>query len=211
MRSAMQTIITLVLVGFLLTSGVAFAGKYNPTLSPGDAAPSWDKLPGVDGKDHSLSDLAAKDIVVVVFTCNSCPTAVDYEARLLALSQLLAKKNGALVAISSNDMTRAKEDGLKGMQAKAEKQKFDFPYLRDEGQKVARAYGATFTPEFFVLNKERKVVYLGALDDVSPPGEAKSKHVEAAITAATEGKVPAVQETVARGCTVRYERTRRTK
>lgn len=187
------------------------AGKYNPTLSPGDSAPSWEKLPAVDGKAYSLADFNDKSIVVITFTCNSCPTAVDYEARILALSKSLAKQNGILIAISSNDTTRAPEDGIDGMKAKAEKQKFDFPYLRDDGQKVARAYGATFTPEFFVLNKDRKIVYMGALDDTSPPAAAKIHFVEEAIAAALAGKSPATAETVARGCTVRYERVRRTK
>ncbi len=187
----------------------AFAGKYNPTLSPGDAAPSWEKLPGVDGKEHSLADLKDKAFVVVAFTCNSCPTAVDYEDRLLALSKFLAEKNGVLVAISANDTRRAEEDGLEGMKEKATAKKFDFAYLRDEEQTIARAYGATFTPEVFVLDKDRKVIYMGALDDNTSADAVKAKYVEAAIAASLAGKSPEVAETVARGCTVRYKRVKK--
>ncbi len=193
---------------FLALPLSAFAGKYNPTLSPGDAAPSWEKIPGTDGKEHALADLKDKAFVVVVFTCNSCPTAVDYEDRLLALSKLVADKNGAVVAFSSNDTRRAEEDSLEGMQAKAKAKGFDFAYLRDEEQTVARAYGATFTPEFIVLDKDRKVVYLGALDDSTSAESVKVKYVEEAIVALLANKAPETAETVARGCTVRYRRVR---
>ena len=186
-----------------------FAGKHNPTLSPGDAAPVWENIPGVDGKEHSLADLKNKSFVVVAFTCNSCPTAVDYEDRLLALSKFLTAKNGVLVAISSNDTRRAEEDGLEGMQEKARQKKFDFAYLRDEDQTVARTYGATYTPELFVLDKDRKVIYMGALDDSTDAAGVKVKYVEAAIAASLAGKSPEVAETVARGCTVRYKRVRK--
>ena len=198
-------------ISLLVLSASTYAGKYNPTLSPGDAAPSFEKLPGVDGVEHSLAELKDKDVLVLAFPCNSCPPAVDYEHRLLALAKLLAATNGALVAVSSNDTSRAPEDNLDGMKAKAEKKGFPFWYLRDDGQKVARVYGATFTPEFFVLDQERKVVYMGAFDDNTDPAQVKTKYVEDAVAAALAGKTPATAETVARGCAVRYERVRRTK
>ena len=185
----------------------AMAGKYNSKLSIGDAAPEWKELPGVDGKKHSLGDLKDKEVIVVAFTCNTCPYAVDVEDRLIALAKKLsADGKGALVAINAN---KVPDDLLPAMEERAKAKGFNFPYLHDESQQVARAFGATYTPEFVVLNKDRKVVYLGALDD-SPDGKkVTKKYVEDAVTAALAGKSPAVTETPAVGCAVRYVKERR--
>jgi peroxiredoxin len=198
-------------IALLLSLGLAasaLAGKYNKQLSIGDSAPEWRDLPGADGHKHSLSDLKDKEVVVVCFTCNTCPYAVDYEDRLIALAKKFASEGGkcALVAINAN---RVKDDLLPAMQERAEAKGFNFPYLHDETQQVARSYGATYTPEFVVLNKDRKVVYLGAMDD-SPDGTHVTKHyVEDAVAAALAGKPPEVTETPAVGCAVRYVRDRK--
>jgi peroxiredoxin len=188
----------------------ALAGEYNPVLSIGDAAPAWTGLPGVDGKDHALADLKGKDAVLVVFTCNSCPYAVDYEDRLIAFSKKHCGPQGkvALVAINVNTV---EEDRLPAMKARAAKKSFDFPYLFDESQKIARDYGATFTPEFFVLNQQRKIAYMGSMDDNTDAAKAKTNYVEAAVEAVLAGNSPEVKETVARGCLVRYQRERKKK
>ncbi|MBL9125614.1 MAG: redoxin domain-containing protein, partial [Planctomycetaceae bacterium] len=141
------------LLGLLVMAlpSLAQAGKYNDVLNIGDAAPAWSDLPGVDGKTHSLADLAGKDVVVVIFTCNSCPIAVDYEDRIIALARKhsAADSKVAVVAINVNTI---EADKLPKMRERAELKGFTFPYLYDESQKIGRAYGATFTPEFFVLN-----------------------------------------------------------
>ena len=188
-------------------AGVVRAGTYNKTLSIGNAAPQWHDLASVDGKPHSLADLADKDVIVVCFTCNTCPYAVDYEDRLIALAKKFATDGGgcALVAINAN---KVKDDLLPAMVERAKAKGFNFPYLHDATQQVARSYGATFTPEFVVLNKERKVVYLGAMDD-SPDGKNVTKrYVEDAVAAALAGTQPPVAETPAIGCAVRYVRER---
>lgn len=184
------------------------AGEFNQTLSIGDMAPAWSKLPGVDGKLHSLADLAGKEVVVVVFTCNSCPAAQMYEDRIISLAKKHAGPDDktALVAINVNTI---EEDLLPAMQERAKKKKFPFAYLFDETQKIGKAYGANYTPEFFVLDKERKVVYMGALDDKLDPAEAKVNFVEAGIVAALAGKSPEKAETIARGCRVRYAKERK--
>lgn len=193
-----------------LCCGAVLAGKYNPKLSIGDAAPGFKNLTDASGKAHSLDDLKDKDVVVVVFTCNTCPTAVDYEDRLIALGKKFAADSRcALVVINPN---KVEGDLLPQLGEKATKKKFNFPYIHDdEAQSTAKAYGATFTPEFFVLNKERKVVYMGAMDDKTKPEEVKEQYVVAAVDAALAGKLPVVTETVARGCTVRYARDRKKK
>ena len=192
----------------LVTTTASLAGEFNDVLSIGDQAPAWNKLPGVDGQQHSLDDLKDKQVVVVVFTCNSCPVAVDYEDRIIAIAKEFAGANGkvALVAINVN---RIKEDSLEKMKERSEKKGFPFPYLYDESQQIARAYGANFTPEFFVLDRDRKVVYMGGMDDNSNVDKVTVSYLKPAIEATLAGSKPATAETVARGCRVRYARERR--
>ena len=202
---ARRLVVSAVLLGPAIP---AYAGKFNPLLSPGDPSPSLGKLIGTDGKEHAWEEWKEAEVLVIAFTCSSCPTAVDYEDRMISLAKLLGEKKGALVAICSNDSSKAKEDDLEGMKARAAKKKFPFVYLRDPDQKMATAFGATVTPEFIVLNRERKVVYLGALDDSSDPLGVKVRYVEEAIAASLAGKTPAVAETPPRGCRVRVPRKR---
>lgn len=182
------------------------AGEFNEVLSIGDPAPGWKDLPGTDGKSHSFSDLAQADVVVVVFTCLSCPTATDYEDRIDALTKKYADGSVAVVAICVN---RVEADKLPALTKHVTEKKLGFHYLYDESQKIAKDYGAIFTPEFYVLNRERKIVYMGAMDDSTNAAGVKVRHVEDAITAAKRSEKPAVTETIARGCRVRYARERR--
>lgn len=199
------TIPLLLLLGSLLP---ATAGEYNQVMNIGDEAPRWEQLPGVDGESHSLSDLKESQVVVVAFTCNSCPYAVDVEDRLIALHGKYAERGVSLVLINVNKVAA---DLLPAMKEKAEAKSFKFPYLFDETQKIGKDFGAMYTPEFFVLDRQRHVVYMGSLDD-SPDGrEVNKRYVEAAIEATLSGKKPAVTETVPIGCRVRYERVRRSR
>jgi peroxiredoxin len=195
------------IVALLLPSTSALAGKYNVVLSVGDRAPAWSDLEGVDGKRHSLEHLAKKDVVVVVFTCNSCPVATDYEDRIIAFSKKFTGPGSkvALVAINVNTVA---EDRLPKMKERAEAKGFDFPYLYDDTQKIGKAFGAAFTPEFFVLNRQRQVVYMGGMDDNSQASDVKHNYLEPAVEAALAGKPPATAEAPAIGCRVRYARQR---
>lgn len=196
-----------ILLGLVLAVSTATAGEFNEILNIGDAAPVWKDLPGTDGKTHSLADYRDRDVLVVVFTCASCPTAVDYEARINALAQSTkADGNVAVVAICVN---RVKGDTLPDLTERAREQGFEFDYLHDETQKIARDFGAIFTPEFYVFDRDRKLVYMGALDDVSDAAKVQRRYVEEAIEATLKGKAPEVKETIARGCRVRYARERR--
>lgn len=206
----LNSIFTVVALGVasIVLSSIGLAGTYNKQLSIGDAAPVWSGLVGTDEQKHALADLADKEVLVVCFTCNTCPYAVDYEDRLIALAKRFAAEGGkcAVVAINAN---KVKDDLLPAMQERAKAKGFNFLYLHDETQEVARSYGATFTPEFVVLNKERKVVYLGAMDD-SPDGKKVTKrYLEDAVAAALADKSPEVKETPAVGCAVRYVKTRK--
>lgn len=183
-------------------------GQFNPTRNIGDQVAGWSKLPGTDGKEHSLEDLKSVDFVVVVFTCNSCPYAVDYEDRLNALAKRFAelKQNATVVAINSN---KIEADLMPAMKKRAEEKSFQFAYLFDETQEIARQFGAVRTPEFFVLNKERKIVYMGAMDDNAKAEAVTKKYLESAIDSLAEGKTIATAETAPVGCQIRFERRRK--
>ncbi|WP_286177985.1 thioredoxin family protein [Rhodopirellula sp. JC639] len=184
----------------------ASAGKYNTVLDIGDSAPAWNALPGTDGREHSLKSLADSKVVVVVFTCNSCPYAVDAEQRINALVDRYQGKSVAVVAINVN---KVEQDRLPAMKQRAKEQGFKYPYLWDESQQIAKDYGAKYTPQFFVLDGDRKVVYMGAMDD-SPAGDEVTKtYVIDAVDATLSGNPVAITETIPIGCRIRIERQRR--
>ncbi|MBA4189674.1 MAG: thioredoxin family protein [Planctomycetaceae bacterium] len=188
----------------LSSSALAGPGKFNKVLAPGDKAPVWENLEGTDGKKHSLADFKDKEIVVVVFTCNGCPVAKDYEDRIIAFATKHAGSDSKVAFVAINVNT-GKDDSLPAMKVRAEKKKFPFAYLYDPTQEIARKYGAMFTPEFFVLDKTRTVVYTGSMDDKSPPEEPKALHLETAVAAALAGKKPETGETsAAAGCKIKY-------
>jgi peroxiredoxin len=198
------SLLALPLFALLSSPTAAAPGKFNKVLGIGDKAPAWENLEGTDGKKHSLADLKEKDVVVVVFTCNSCPVAAGYEDRIIAFAESYAKPDGkvGLVAINVNT---AKDDALSAMKTRAEKKKFNFPYLFDPTQEIARKYGAMFTPDFFVLDKDRKVVYTGSMDDKAPPGEPKATYLEQAVLATLAGKPADTSETSpAAGCRIKF-------
>jgi len=177
-------------------------GEYNLKLSVGDTAPAWKDLAGTDDKTHSLADFADSPAVLVVFTCNTCPTANDYEDRIEAVKKKYAGKL-AVVAINVNTIVG---DRLPAMTERATDRKYTYPYLSDPSQKIAKAYGAEYTPEFFVLDKARKVVYMGAMDDKSKASDVRENYLEPAIEAALAGKAAPKGETIARGCRIRWLR-----
>jgi peroxiredoxin len=183
------------------------AGRYNMVLSIGDAAPAWADLPGVDGRTHALADLKEKDVVVVVFTCNSCPIAEGYEDRIIAFDKKYCGPGGkvGLVAINVNVIA---EDRLAAMRERAKQKGFRFLYLHDPTQKIGKDYGAVYTPEFFVLDRQRKIAFMGAMDDRNMEKDAKENYLEAAVIALFKSERPKVTETLGRGCLVRYVRKR---
>lgn len=202
----------LVFVAIAALCGLALpapAGTYNKQLGIGDPAPDWSGLEGIDGGKYSLKELADKEVIVIAFTCNTCPYATDLEDRLIALAKKFASDGDkcALVAINPNLVAG---DQMPAMQDRAKLKRFNFPYLHDAAQQqTAKSYGATYTPEFVVLSKGRKVIYLGAFDN-SPNGKnITNRYVEDAVAAALAGKLPEVTETPAIGCAVRYVRERK--
>ena len=131
------------------------------TIEVGRQAPGF-SLPGVDGKTWSLGDFAGKEAVLVIFTCNHCPVAIASEDRLVQKQQEYAGKGVAFVALNSNEDKDHPTDSFDQMVDHAREKGFNFPYLRDVSQDVAKAYGAQRTPHYFLLDRERKVVYTAA-------------------------------------------------
>lgn len=183
----------------------AGAGEFNSVLNIGDPAPVWSGLPGTDEKPHALEDLKDVKVVVVVFTCNSCPVAVGYEDRIIAF----AKKYAADVAVVAINVNRIEEDNLERMQERAESKKFPYLYLFDESQKIAKDFGATYTPEFYVLGPDRKIAYMGGMDDNSDPAIVTENYLEPAVESVLKGTPLKTKETRAIGCRVRYARTKK--
>ncbi|MCC9657363.1 thioredoxin family protein [Rhodopirellula halodulae] len=183
-------------------------GEFNQVLDVGDSAPEWKDLPTTDGKLSSLEKLAESKLVVLAFTCNSCPYAVDAEDRLIKLTQDYADQSVAVVAVNVNQV---EEDLMPAMKRKAAEKSFPFTYAFDETQQIARDYGAKYTPQFFLIDQDRKIAYMGSLDD-SPDGrEVKDTYLEDAIKALLDDKEVAVKETVPVGCRIRMERLRRSR
>lgn len=194
------------LILLVLPGAAAFAGKYNPKLSIGDPAPGWMNLAGIDGKPHRLGDYDSAAVLVVVFTSNTCPYAHDYEARLNQLEAKFAgDKKVKLIVMNPNAV---RDDSLEAMKTYAKEKKLGFTYLKDEEGQIAASFGALRTPECFVIDRDRKIVYMGAFDDNTQSEQVTEKYVEAAIEAALEGKAPAVQETPPVGCLIRQRRRR---
>ena len=176
-------------------------------LKIGDKAPEFRNLPGVDRKTHSLSDYASDKVLVVVFSCNHCPYAQAYEDRIISLQDEFGPKGVRFVAINANDDLNYPDDNFDNMVIRAEERGFNFPYLRDDSQEVARSYGATHTPHLFVFDANRRLAYTGKIDDNwKDPAMVKHRYLREAIEALLDGRGPAEPETFAIGCTIKWKK-----
>jgi len=164
-------------------------------------------LKGTDGKTYSLASFKDAKGLVVVFTCNHCPYARAYESRIITLQKDFAAKGVRFVAINSNDDIGYPDDSFENMVKRAKEKSFNFPYLRDDTQQVARAYGATHTPHLFVFGPDRRLAYTGKIDDnwENPPA-VKQQYLRDALDAIVAGKAPPKPETFAIGCTIKWRK-----
>lgn len=175
----------------------------------GQTAPSFN-LKNINGKMVSLESLQTDHKgAIVVFTCNHCPYSKMYEDRLVALDAKYAGQGFPIVAINPNDEVQYPEDSFDEMKKRAKQKKFTFPYLRDDSQAIAKAYGASRTPHVFVVNFASgtpTIEYIGAIDD--NPKEAESveqKFLEDAVDALIRGEKPTVNTTKAIGCGIKWK------
>ena len=169
-------------------------------LALGDPAPPF-SLPGVDGRTYSLADYDGAP-VAVVFSCCHCPYVVAWEDRLDAIARDYGGR-AALVAINANDHLG---DSFDDMKRRADEKGFAFPFLRDESQEVARAYGAARTPEVFLFDASHRLAYHGAPDSDQGDPDRAEPWLRQALDAVLDGRQPQPAETPPVGCTVKYRR-----
>lgn len=175
-----------------------------PTLATGAKAIDF-SLPGVDGKTYSLDTFRDKSVLVVMFTCNHCPYVQAYEDRLIAIQRDYLPRGVAMVAINPNETKNHPEDSFDEMVKRAQAQGYTFPYLRDESQDVARAYGATRTPEIFLFDAGRLLRYRGTVDDNwERPDRVKTPYLRVGLDAVLADKPVPHPETMAVGCTIKW-------
>jgi peroxiredoxin len=171
----------------------------------GDAALAFE-LPGVDGKDYSLSSISAgKKATAVVFMCNHCPYVLAWMDRIMAVARDYAGQGVAFVGINANDPAKYAADDFAGMQKQAKEWDLPFPYLHDESQEVAHAYAAGRTPEIFLFDGDLKLRYHGAPDDNYEADQASVPYLRNALNAILAGQEPAVAETPPVGCTIKWK------
>jgi peroxiredoxin len=174
------------------------------TIALGTEAPRFD-LPGVDGRDHSLDDYADADLLVLIQSCNHCPYVQAWEGRMIDLQREFGDRSVRIVAVNSNDAGSHPEDSFDEMRARAEREGFNFDYLYDEPQAIARGLGAERTPEVFVFDRERRLRYHGAIDDSRDETDVSQRYLRNAIETLLAGGEPDVKETPPVGCTVKWK------
>jgi peroxiredoxin len=175
------------------------------TLQIGEKAPDFD-LPGIDGRNYTLDDFKDAEILVVVFSCNHCPYVTGSEDRMKQLYNDYAPRGVAMIAINSNETENHPTDSFDHMVEHAREENLPWPYVRDESQDVARAYGALRTPHFYVFDADRKLQYTGRLDDnPRQPGKQTTHELSDALDALLAGKTPEVQLTNPIGCNVKWQ------
>ncbi len=186
----------------MFAASLVFAQGYKV----GDKAINF-KLKNVDGKMIASQDFKDAKGLIIIFTCNTCPYAVKYEDRIIALDKKYKTKGFPVIAINPNDPEVQPDDTYEKMVKKAQEKQFTFPYLYDPGRKVSAVYGATKTPHVYLVSKKGNaltVEYIGAIDDnYKDASMVKKTYLEDAINALLEGKKPQPNYTKAIGCTVK--------
>ena len=226
MKTSNVVFTALLLVGsFLITDNVSAQERKGPPRGGGGHGPEQTEtqaemegykigdvatdfsLTNVDGKVFSMADVKDAKGYIVVFTCNECPFAKMYEDRLIELHNKYAPQGYPVVAINPNVSPGNEMESLEAMQKRAEEKDFPYMYLADEGQEIFPQYGALRTPHVFLLDNERKVQYIGTIDDNARSAESvNTKYVEDAIKALEDGAKPEPNFTKAIGCPVKKAR-----
>jgi hypothetical protein len=168
-----------------------------------ESAPTFD-LPGVDGRNHSLDEYADAPVLILVQSCNHCPYVLAWEGRIDALQREYRDRGVRIVAINSNDVDVSPADSFDGMVEHARDAGYSFDYLYDETQAIARTLGSERTPEAFVFDADRRLVYHGAVDDNRDEDGVTQRYLRDAIDAALASEAPQVAETPPVGCTVKW-------
>lgn len=181
------------------------AGKFNRVLSVGDEAPDFSGLEGVDDHSYALSDFKDSQLVVLLFTCNHCPVAQAYEERVIDLVDNYQGRDVGFLAISPS---LEKSDLPPAMRERSEAKGYNFPYAHDADQAAAIAYGVRQTPSVFVLDGDRRIAYMGTIDDSWKDAKAVRRHyLRDALEALLAIKPPPTAETRPAGCAIEFAST----
>jgi len=173
----------------------------------GHAVPDFN-LFGVDGKSYSLASFKEKQILVIMFICNHCPYVQAVEERIIQLGRDYAAKGVQLVGICSNDPTDYPDDAPRNLRKRWQDKDYGFPYLIDETQEMAKAYGAICTPEFYVLDKNRALAYHGQLDNNWKSPDQVTRHdLREALEALLNGAEPSKDQTPSMGCSIKWKKS----
>jgi len=197
---------TLLSLAMLAMTSPVFAGQFNKVVSVGEKAPSFSAIPATtkSGNDLSVSlgDLK-EDVVVVVFLANHCPVVVAYEDRIIDFTKDYQGKGVKVVGISVSSQD---QDKLPKIKEYMKDKGSNYVYGYDESQQLGKAYGATNTPQFFVLDKDRVIKYMGAMDDNMAEGKVSKTYLRDAVDAVLKGDSPEVSETQPKGCGISYKK-----
>lgn len=190
----------------LLFCLAASAARAAVALPIGASIPMSDvKMKNVDGTVRTLADVKKPAGTLVVFTCNHCPFAKMWESRIVELGNAYASKGVGVIAINANDPKVAAEDAFDVMQQRAKERGMQFPYVVDATSNVARAFGATRTPEAFLFDKDGKLVYHGTIDDNGEePSKVEKPYLKDALEAVLSGRDVPVKETKSIGCGIKF-------
>jgi peroxiredoxin len=175
-------------------------------LAFGDAAPMTSvKMKNVDGNEVAIADVAGKKGTLVIFSCNACPWAKAWEKRIVEIGNAYPKRGIGVIVINSNDPGRVAEDDYAIMQQRAKQRGMHYPYVVDATSDLARAFGATRTPEAFLFDEAGKLVYHGTIDDnAKEPAKVKERYLQSALKAVMAGQEITLKETKALGCSIKF-------
>ena len=200
----MKKIASFFVILMVMTAG----SPVNEGYKVGDTVADF-RLKNVDGKMVALSDYKNAKGAIVIFDCNTCPYSKAYNTRIMALHEKYASKGFPVIAINPNDPLQSAGDSFDRMVEQAKQKGYTFPYLVDESQEVASAFGATNTPHVFIVhrvNQEFKLVYIGAIDDSARDQSGVTrKYVEEAVDNLLQGKPVTSTKTKAIGCTIKWK------
>jgi peroxiredoxin len=170
----------------------------------GAACPQF-RLPAVDGRTYAREDFAGAPVLAVMFICNHCPYVQAVEDRLIALAREFESRGVQLVGICANDAASYPDDAFDKLAERWRTKGYGFPYLHDETQEVARAFGAVCTPDIFVYDRERRLAYRGRIDDSwKDASKVTRRELADALTALAEGRAPAAEQRPSLGCSIKW-------
>jgi len=190
----------------VLAAVVGMVGNVTSALELGDPVPATTvKMKDVSGRMVSIADVQKEKGTLVIFSCNACPWVKAWETRIAELGNRAQEMGFGVIVINPNDPAKVAEDSYEVMQQRAKERGFAFPYVVDDTSGVAKAFGATRTPEVFLFDGSGRLVYHGAIDDNAREPEKVEKHYLAdALRAVAQGQKVAVAQTKALGCTIKW-------